>query len=192
MNEQDVHKQVRYRLEVQERDGVWDLARSFSERLAHHFVEKAIRGADAYIDMHGGDLPEALVPFNIFYETGDAKVDAASRGMAEVFGAPALMVQRSEGAPVSGLAYATAALLGVPAFIAEGHLARHVRRMRKVYAERRTSLLDALQEHCCDLLDPVPASAGLRGRGCPVGCPLAYRGALGMIRPAVCLSAMGA
>jgi len=92
---------------------------SFSERLAHHFVEKAIRGADAYIDLHGGDLPEALVPFNIYYETGDAKVDAASRGMAEVFGAPALMVQRSEGAPVSGLAYATAALLGVPAFIAE-------------------------------------------------------------------------
>ena len=92
---------------------------SFSERLAHHFVEKAIRGADAYIDMHGGDLPEALVPFNIYYETGDAKVDTASRSMAEVFGAPALMVQRSEGAPVSGLAYATAALLGVPAFIAE-------------------------------------------------------------------------
>src|SRR5260221_9938926 len=56
---------------------------SFSERLAHHFVEKAIRGADAYIDMHGGDLPEALVPFNIYYETGDAKVDAASRSMAE-------------------------------------------------------------------------------------------------------------
>jgi uncharacterized protein len=39
--------------------------------------------------------------------------------MAEIFGAPALIVQRSHGAPVSGLAYATAAGLGVPAFIAE-------------------------------------------------------------------------
>jgi hypothetical protein len=42
-----------------------------------------------------------------------------SRAMAEIFGAPALIVQRSHGAPVSGLAYATAAGLGVPAFIAE-------------------------------------------------------------------------
>jgi hypothetical protein len=92
---------------------------SFTERLAYQLVQRAMRHADAYIDLHGGDVPEALVPFNIYYETGDAKVDAASRGMAEVFGAPALMVQRSEGAPVSGLAYATAALLGVPAFIAE-------------------------------------------------------------------------
>jgi predicted deacylase len=92
---------------------------SFSERLAHHFVEKAMRRADAYIDMHGGDVPEALVPFNIYYVTGDAKVDAKSQSMAEVFGASALIVQRQHGAPVSGLAYATAAMLGVPAFIAE-------------------------------------------------------------------------
>jgi len=98
---------------------------TFSERLAHHLVEKAFRGADAYIDLHGGDLPEALVPFNLYYETGDAKVDARSRGMAEAFGAPALMVQRSEGAPVSGLAYATAALMGVPSFIAEDGGAGH-------------------------------------------------------------------
>jgi uncharacterized protein len=92
---------------------------SFSERLAYQLVEKAIRGADAYIDMHGGDVPEALVPFNICYETGNAEVDAKSRHMAEVFGAPAVIVQRSQGAPVSGLAYATAAGLGVPAMIAE-------------------------------------------------------------------------
>jgi predicted deacylase len=92
---------------------------SFSERVAYHLVEKAIRGADAYIDMHGGDVPEALVPFNIYYETGDAAVDARSRAMAEVFGAPAVIVQRGTGAPVSGLAYATAAALGVPAIIAE-------------------------------------------------------------------------
>ena len=92
---------------------------SFSERLAHHLVEKAMRRADAFIDMHGGDLPEALVPFNIYYETGHADVDARSRSMAEVFGAPALIVQKSHGAPVSGLAFATAATLGVPAIIAE-------------------------------------------------------------------------
>ncbi|MEA1647659.1 PLP-dependent aminotransferase family protein [Nitrospirillum sp. BR 11164] len=47
------------------------------------------------------------------------------------------------------------------AFMAEGHLARHVRRMRTVYDERRTALLGALAAHCGDLLDPVPAVAGL-------------------------------
>jgi len=26
--------------------------------------------------MHGGDLPEALVPFAIYHESGDAKLDA--------------------------------------------------------------------------------------------------------------------
>jgi len=92
---------------------------SFSERLAYHLVQRAMRHADAYIDMHGGDVPEALVPFNIYYETGNGEIDTKSRSMAEAFGAPALIVQRSEGAPVSGLAYATAAMLGVPAMIAE-------------------------------------------------------------------------
>jgi GntR family transcriptional regulator/MocR family aminotransferase len=47
------------------------------------------------------------------------------------------------------------------AFMAEGHLARHVRRMRKVYAERRAALLRALEVHCGDRLIPLPAAAGL-------------------------------
>src|SRR5262249_1062914 len=84
-----------------------------------HLVQRAIRHADAYIDMHGGDVPEALTPFNIYYETGDSEVDAKSKSMAEAFGAPSLIVQRGEGAPVSGLAYATAAMLGVASIIAE-------------------------------------------------------------------------
>lgn len=92
---------------------------SFSERLAHQLTQKAIRRADAFIDMHGGDVPEALVPFNIYYETGDIAVDRRSQAMAEAFGAPAVIVHRAEGAPISGLAYATAAMLGVPAIIAE-------------------------------------------------------------------------
>jgi GntR family transcriptional regulator/MocR family aminotransferase len=47
------------------------------------------------------------------------------------------------------------------AFIAEGHLARHVRKMRRIYAERRAALLAALATHAEDLLDPIPAPAGL-------------------------------
>ncbi|MDD5033187.1 MAG: PLP-dependent aminotransferase family protein [Methylococcaceae bacterium] len=47
------------------------------------------------------------------------------------------------------------------AFIAEGHLARHIRKMRKVYEERRISLIEAIERHCQDLLEPIPGDAGL-------------------------------
>ncbi|MBE1160346.1 PLP-dependent aminotransferase family protein [Dyella acidiphila] len=47
------------------------------------------------------------------------------------------------------------------AFIDEGHLVRHVRHMRKLYAERRDSLLDALHRHAGERLQAWPADAGL-------------------------------
>jgi GntR family transcriptional regulator/MocR family aminotransferase len=47
------------------------------------------------------------------------------------------------------------------AFIAEGHLVRHVRHMRKVYAERRDVLLQALQRHGKARLQVCPSDAGL-------------------------------
>ncbi len=46
-------------------------------------------------------------------------------------------------------------------FIAEGHLSRHVRRMRAVYGERRRRLAEGLDEHLGRWLAPIPASAGL-------------------------------
>lgn len=93
---------------------------SFSERLAHLLVERALRHADAYLDLHGGDIPEVLVGFTMYEETGEPALDARSRAMADAFGSPALLVQpRAATAPVSGLAYATAARLGIPAIIAE-------------------------------------------------------------------------
>jgi predicted deacylase len=92
---------------------------SFTERLAHLLTEKAMRHADAYLDLHGGDVPEALVPFSIYYETGDANLDAKSRAMAEAFGSPALLLHRAADAPIEGLAYASAAAMGIPAMLAE-------------------------------------------------------------------------
>jgi GntR family transcriptional regulator/MocR family aminotransferase len=47
------------------------------------------------------------------------------------------------------------------AFIIEGHLARHVRRMRKVYEQRRLALREALERHCRSELVPFPSYAGL-------------------------------
>ncbi|HEX4882709.1 MAG TPA: PLP-dependent aminotransferase family protein [Casimicrobiaceae bacterium] len=47
------------------------------------------------------------------------------------------------------------------AFIADGHMARHVRRMRRVYASRRGVLLDGLHAAFGRWLQPVPSYAGL-------------------------------
>jgi GntR family transcriptional regulator/MocR family aminotransferase len=46
------------------------------------------------------------------------------------------------------------------AFLAEGHLVRHVRRMRRLYGERRSALLDIMAQ-APDLLSPFPSAAGL-------------------------------
>ena len=47
------------------------------------------------------------------------------------------------------------------AFIAEGHLARHVRRMRATYGERRRLLLEGVQQRLAPWLATAPGSAGL-------------------------------
>jgi GntR family transcriptional regulator / MocR family aminotransferase len=46
-------------------------------------------------------------------------------------------------------------------FIREGHFDRHARKMRRIYAERRATLLEALEMHCVDVLSPMPSTAGL-------------------------------
>lgn len=46
-------------------------------------------------------------------------------------------------------------------FIGEGHLARCVRRMRRIYDGKRRRLLSALERHCGGELEPLPTYAGL-------------------------------
>jgi GntR family transcriptional regulator/MocR family aminotransferase len=46
-------------------------------------------------------------------------------------------------------------------FMAEGHFARHIKRSREIYAERRAMLLEQLATHLADKLEIGPADAGL-------------------------------
>jgi GntR family transcriptional regulator/MocR family aminotransferase len=50
-------------------------------------------------------------------------------------------------------------------FLAEGHFARHVRRMRTLYAERRDALLDAARGSLDGLLELGPCDAGMHTVG---------------------------
>jgi GntR family transcriptional regulator/MocR family aminotransferase len=46
-------------------------------------------------------------------------------------------------------------------FILDGHLARHVRRMRKIYAERREAMLDGFEHSLAPWFEPFPSEAGI-------------------------------
>jgi len=50
-------------------------------------------------------------------------------------------------------------------FILEGHFAHHVRRMRQVYAERMTVLLETAKTKLSGRLDVEPATSGMRTIG---------------------------
>jgi GntR family transcriptional regulator/MocR family aminotransferase len=49
----------------------------------------------------------------------------------------------------------------VAGFIAEGHLTRHVRRMRAIYAQRRQLLLGSVQDQLGESLVPIPSFYGM-------------------------------
>jgi GntR family transcriptional regulator/MocR family aminotransferase len=46
-------------------------------------------------------------------------------------------------------------------FILDGHLARYVRKMRKLYAGRRATMLDGIQRELHPWLEPIPSEAGI-------------------------------
>jgi GntR family transcriptional regulator/MocR family aminotransferase len=46
-------------------------------------------------------------------------------------------------------------------FIREGHFARHIRRMRMLYAERRKALVKAIRVQLGDVLEVIGAEAGM-------------------------------
>ena len=87
---------------------------SASEQIAYWLFENVIRQADYYVDMHGGDLIEALAPFTIFHPTGNPRVDAVSLEMARVFGIRYLVRSESKGST-----FAAAAEAGIPAILPE-------------------------------------------------------------------------
>lgn len=85
-----------------------------SEQIAAWVFEQVIRQADYYVDLHGGDLVEALVPFTIFFRSGNARVDETSQEMATAFGIPVLVCSETPGSTFS-----SASKAGIPAILTE-------------------------------------------------------------------------
>src|SRR3954467_1383423 len=92
---------------------------SYSEQMVHALIEEFVMHADAYIDLHGGDIPEDLVPF-VICRGGDDTVDGKSKEMAMAFGLPyVLAVNKPVQAAKGSSSYVGAAERGVPAVLAE-------------------------------------------------------------------------
>jgi len=82
---------------------------TYAERLAFWLHEQQFRHADALVDLHGGDLVEALEPFTIYPRNHEP-----SRQLGRAFGLPHLVPGSSPGVSSS-----VAQTHSIPAIIAE-------------------------------------------------------------------------
>jgi len=85
-----------------------------SEALADWLFTHIIRPSHYYIDLHGGDMIEALAPFVIYLGTTDEQVERTSREMALASGIPRVIR-----AVTSGSTYGTATAAGIPSILSE-------------------------------------------------------------------------
>jgi len=85
-----------------------------SEQIADWVFRNVISQADYYVDLHGGDLIEALVPFTIFFRSGNDRVDKMSLEMAQVFGIHFLVCSETPGST-----FCAASRAGIPSILAE-------------------------------------------------------------------------
>ena len=87
---------------------------SASDRLAAWLDANVIAGSGLFIDMHCGDMNEALVPFTGIELTGDPAVDALSRAVADAYGLDYLVI-----GPLPGSTTTAAATRGIAAVLGE-------------------------------------------------------------------------
>jgi len=93
-----------------------DPAGSYTDVLAHELFEAFIRTSDVLLDLHAGDLPEALEPFCLYEES---PVEDRARELALVYGTGHVVRQSAAARTVGGSTSAAAADIGVPAIVAE-------------------------------------------------------------------------
>jgi uncharacterized protein len=89
---------------------------SYAEVLARSIFDELIAPADVLIDLHGGDMVEALEPFSIYQAS---KVSDAADALAVAFGLRYVVREEPQEGGLGGMTTAAAADAGIPAIIAE-------------------------------------------------------------------------
>jgi uncharacterized protein len=107
-----------------------------SEQIADWVFRNVISQAEYFVDLHGGDLIEALVPFTIFFRSGKEDVDRISLELAKVFGIHYLVCSETPGSTFSAASRA-----GIPSILSESggqgiwtpeHVADHTNGLNRV------------------------------------------------------------
>ncbi len=93
-----------------------DPAGGYTEVYAHHVFESFIADADYLLDLHAGDLPEALEPFTLYEES---PVESVARDLARAYGLGHVVRQARAERTIGGSTSAAAADAGIPAIVAE-------------------------------------------------------------------------
>jgi predicted deacylase len=133
-----------------------DPAGTFTDVLAHHVFSEFISGSDVLIDLHGGDMVEALEPFALF---DDSPVRETAQRLAQAYGLRYVICDTTD--PLGGTTSAAAAATGIAGIIAEAggrglleaaEVARHLRGLRSTL--RAAGVLDGEP-------DPPPADQQL-------------------------------
>ncbi len=135
--------------EVARRSGAWIIEDDFDAE--YHFTGPAlpaIQGLDAAgRTIYLGTFAKAVFP-------------ALRIGFVVL---PRALAERVEGAVFYAGAYAPLVLQGtLAAFMDEGHFARHLRRMRLLYAARRRMFCDLCQIYLARWLEPIDGYAGMQ------------------------------
>ncbi len=88
---------------------------TISERMAFTIMNEVVPHIQGWIDMHGGDIPEALVPFGGYIIGENESVNQQARDMSAAFGLKYLL--HPSGLPGTSISSATA--LGIPGILVE-------------------------------------------------------------------------
>jgi len=97
---------------------------TISYQIVDQIFRNVISVSDCYIDFHGGELFESLIPFIVCYDTGDRSLFDKAMKLVRAFGtkyvwhAPDQSPPQGSGSQ-TGFAIAQAALRGIPSFAAE-------------------------------------------------------------------------
>lgn len=97
---------------------------SQTERALYAIGKQVVDQCDDLIDLHGGDLDENLRRYSYWPQTGNPKLDSASKAMVLAFGLDHIIIQKIQGAAVPGATSISrfSIDLGKPTIIAEaGH-----------------------------------------------------------------------
>jgi len=93
---------------------------SYTEALVYYLFNEVILKGNYHLDLHGGDMVEALEPFSIYHKSGDREIDEKSLEIVKYYGLKNILSTTLTGSwPDPGSAYANSSEHKIPGAILE-------------------------------------------------------------------------